>query len=143
MWQRQIHVVSPIWPPRRSREEAEHRRRLWVVDHHEVVVAFEEQRVVEHLLEVDALHCRRPLDVGALQCVVHGLRDGEELVAAVHHLPVGVDADAAEQRDVGGQQLGDAAAVRGRVDVEHPRAPQRFGERSDAFDRPRAPTMPV
>ena len=99
---------------------------LRVVDDHEVVVAVEQQRVVEDLLEVDALHRRRPLDVGALQAVVHGLRDREELVAAVHHLPVGVDADAAQQRDVGGQQLGDAAAVRGGVEVEDPRALQRL-----------------
>ena len=101
-------------------QEAEHRCGLRIVDDDEVVVAVEQQRVVEHLLEVDALHRRGPLDVGALQAVVHGLGDREELVAAVHHLPVGVDADAAEQRDVRREQLGDAAAVRGRVEVEHP-----------------------
>ena len=107
---------------------------LRVVDDHEVVVAFEQQRVVEDLLEVDALHRRRPLDVGALQAVVDGLRDGEELVAAVHHLPVGIDADAAEQGDVGGEQLGDAAAVRGGVEVEHPRPRRGCGELADPFD---------
>ena len=52
----------------------------------------------------------------------------------VHHLPVGVDPDAAQQRDVGGEQLGDAAAVRGGVQVEHPRALQRLGEGPDPVD---------
>ena len=66
---------------------------------------------------------------------MHGLGDGEELVAAVDHLPVGVDADAAQQRDVGGEQLGDAAAVGGGVDVEDPGALQRLGQRPDAVDR--------
>ena len=134
MWQRQIHVVSPHLAAEALAQEAEHGCRLRVVDDHEVVVAFEQQRVVEDLLQVDALHCRSPVDVGALQAVVHGFRDREELVAAVHHLPVGVDADAAEQGDVGRQQLGDAAAVRGRVEVEHPRLTQGCGELADPFD---------
>jgi hypothetical protein len=47
-------------------QEAEHRGRLRIVDDHVVVVTFEQQRVVEHLLEVRALHPRRPLDVGTL-----------------------------------------------------------------------------
>ena len=40
----------------------------------------------------------------------------------------------AQQRHVGGEQLGDAAAVRGGVDVQHPRALQRLGELADALD---------
>ena len=66
MWQRQIHLVSAMRHAERSREEAEHRRRLRVVDDDVVAVALEQQRVVEHLLEVDPLHrrrstrCRRP-----------------------------------------------------------------------------------
>ena len=63
------------------------------------------------------------------------LRHGEELVAAVHHLPLGVDADAAEQRHMGGEQLGDAAAVRGCVDVEDPLAGEWPAELADAFER--------
>ena len=35
---------------------------------------------------------------------------------------------------MGGEQLGDAAAVRGRVHVEHPGALQRLGELADALD---------
>ena len=37
--------------------------------------------------------CARPLDIGALQRVVDGLGHGEELVAAVDHLPFGLDAE--------------------------------------------------
>ena len=44
---------------------------------------------------------------------------------------------------MGGEQLGDAAAVRGRVDVQHPGAPQRLGERADAFERLRLDDVAV
>ena len=74
--------------------------------HDEVPVAFEQQRVVEHPFEVDALHMPRPLDLGTLQRVVHGLRDRKEVVAAVDHLPVGVDPDRLQERHVRGEQLG-------------------------------------
>ena len=110
------------------------RGRLGVVDHDEVPFALEGERVVEHALEVDALHLRRPLDVGALQGVVDRLGDGEELVAAVDHVPFGVDPDVAEQRDVRGEQLGDAAAVRRGVEVEHPGTAQGLGQGTDPFE---------
>ena len=61
----------------------------------------------------------------------------EELVAAVDHLPLGLDAEVAEQRDVRREQLGDAAAVRGRVHVQHPRAAQRRGQLADPLERSR------
>ena len=67
----------------------------------------------------------------------------EELVAAVHHLPVGVDADAAEQRHVGREQLGDAAAVGGGVDVEDPRALQRLGQLAGSGRRRRRRPTPA
>ena len=54
--------------------------------------------VVEDALEVHALHLRGPLDIGALQRVVHGLGDAEELVAAVDDLPVGLEPDIAGER---------------------------------------------
>ena len=100
-----------------------------------VELALEQQRVVEHLLEVGALHRRGPLERRALQRVVHLLRDAEELVAAVDHLPLGLDAEIAQQRDVGGEQLGDAAAVRGGVHVQDPGTGERRGGGADALDR--------
>ena len=39
---------------------------------------------------------------------------------------------------MGREQLGDAAAVGGGVDVEDPRAPERLGQLADALDRVRA-----
>ncbi len=85
----------------------------------EVPVAFYEQCVVEHAFEIYALHRLGPFNVCTLQSVVHRLRDREELVAAVDHLPFRVDAEILQQRDMGGQQLGDPAAVRSGVHVEH------------------------
>ena len=63
--------------------------------------------------------------VHALQGVVHGLGDVEELVVAGDDAPFGVEADVAHQRDEGVQHLGDAAAVRRGVDVEDARALER------------------
>ena len=80
--------------------------------------------------------CGVPLHVrAALQRVVDRLGHREELVAAVDDLPLGLDPEAAQERDVGGEQLGDAAAVRGGVDVEDPGTPEGLGERTDALDR--------
>src|SRR5450756_2175304 len=103
----------------------EQSRRLRIVDYDDVVAVLQQQRVVEDPLEVRALHLRRPLDVSTLECVVDLLGYGEELVAAVQDLPFGVDADAAEQRHVGGQQLRDTAAVGGGAHVQDPRALER------------------
>ena len=134
MWQRHTHFVfGPFTLD--ERDEREQRRRLRVVDHDVVELALEEQRVVEHLLEVRALHRRGPLERRALQRVVHLLRDAEELVAAVDDLPLGLDAEIAQQRDVGGEQLGDAAAVGRGVDVEDPGADERRGGGADPLDR--------
>ena len=123
MWQRQIHLVSGIAPPRRSREEAEHRRGLRVVDDDEVPLALEQQRVVEHLLEVDALHlrrstrCRRP--AGALCTALVTAKNSSLPWITCHSASM---PRLAEQRHVGGEQLGDTAAVRGGVDVQDPGA---------------------
>ena len=50
------------------------------------------ERVLSNALEVCVLHCGCPLDVGALESVVHRLGDLEELVAAADHLPLGLHA---------------------------------------------------
>ena len=89
------------------------------------------------MLEVDALHVRRPLDLGALQRVVHGLGDREEVVAAVDDLPFRFDPEVAQQRNMRRQQFGDAAAVCGCVHMQHASADQWLGELTDPFDRAR------
>ena len=95
MWQRQIHLVSCVRdaealaqvarasPPAAGRASRRSRSRLRAAARCRAPSRGRCARI-----------CVRPLDVGALQRVVHGLGDGEELVAAVDHLPVGVDADA-------------------------------------------------
>ena len=133
MWQRQIHFVLSGRDAVTARVVAD-RRRLRVVDHDEVPLALELQRVVEHAFEVDVLHVRRPLDVGALQRVVDGLGHREELVAAVDHVPFRIYSHVAQQCNMRGEQLGDAAAVRGRVEVQHPGAPQRLGQGPDPLE---------
>ena len=102
MWQRQIHLVSGRLTLE-SPMKLEQRGGLRVVDDDVVPLAVEQQRVLEHLLEVDLLHVGVPRHVRALQRVVHRLGDREELVAAVDDLPLGVDPEALQQRDVGGR----------------------------------------
>ena len=135
MWHRQIHFVPDVSAAATPHELA-HRGRLRVVDDDEVVLAVERERVVDHPLEVDALHRGVPLDIGALQRVVHRLGDAEELVAAVDDLPVDFEAGVSRERDVGREQLGDATAVGGRVDVQDPGSVQRRRELTDAFNGP-------
>ena len=62
------------------------------------------------------------------------LRDAEELVAALHDLPVGFEPDTAQQRHEGGEELGDTAAVRCGVEMEDPEAPERLGQTEDPLD---------
>src|SRR6266511_3875744 len=138
---RQVDVTPP--DPLRARarrrgsiaDEVEERSGLWVVDDDEVVLALEEERVVEKTLEVLTLHLRRPVDVGALQCVVDLLRGGEELVAAVQHLPFRFETDATEQGHVRREELRDTTSVSGRVDVEHACSAHRRRERPNALHR--------
>ena len=113
----------------------EHRGRLRIVHHHVVPVAFELQGVVEYPLEVHPLHLVVPLHLGALERVVDLLRDAEELVAAVDHLPLGVDPEILEQRDVCREELGDPAAVRGRVHVEHSLTAKWRGQLANPLER--------
>ena len=83
-----------------------------------------------------------PLLVGevlgrALQRVVHELRRVEELLAPVDDLPLALEPDVLHERDERVEDLGDAAAERGRRDVHDARALQRLGELADLLDRGR------
>ena len=66
---------------------------------------------------------------------MHQLGDVEELLAPEDHLPVRVEADVAHQRHHRVEDLRDAAAERGRADVEHPLAGQRLRELADLLDQ--------
>jgi len=74
---------------------------------------------------------------------VHRLRDAEELVAAVDDLLLRLDAEIAEQRDVGGEELGDTAPVRGGVDMQDPGTGEGRRGGPDALDRLVAGDLPV
>ncbi len=62
---------------------------------------------------------------------MHGLGDVEELIGAADDLPVGPEADVVHERDQRGEDLGDAAAERGGVDVQDARALEPIGEAQD------------
>ena len=72
----------------------------------------------------------------ALQCVVHGLRDVEELLGAADDPPLDVQADVCHQRHERVVDLGDAAAERGRGQVRDALTLQRLGERADLVHQP-------
>ena len=71
------------------------------------------------------------------------LRDVEELLAPDHDLPVALQPDVAHQRHERVEDLGDAAAHRGRVDVQDPLALERLGQLVDLFDQCLAGEVPV
>ena len=105
--------------------------RLRVVDDHEVVVVREAAHVhevvpLEHRLVGVAQRARVPLER-----VVHLLGDVEELVAAEHDLPVGLQAGVVHQGDEAVEDLRDAPAEAGGVDVQHPLALEGPGQRPD------------
>jgi hypothetical protein len=111
------------------------RGRLWVVDDDHIPITLEAlgvHRVVglEHL----PLLVRDRLLI-ALERVVHQLGDVEELLAAKDHMPVRVQADVAHQRDDRVEDLGDAAAERGRADVEHALPLERLGQLASLLDQ--------
>jgi hypothetical protein len=82
------------------------------VDHDDVEVVGQLGRVRVHPLPVGLAHIVVEVRLGALQRVVHGLRDVEEPVRTLDHDPRRLDAEVVHQRDLRLEQLGDAAAVR-------------------------------
>ena len=66
---------------------------------------------------------------------MHELGGGEELVLAVDHLPLDLEADVAHQRHERVEDLRHAAAERGRREVHDPPALQRLGQLADLVDQ--------
>ena len=114
-------------------EEGRDRGRLRVVDDHVVVRLVEEVGVQVVVVEPDFPHLGSPVVVHALQTVVHRLGDVEELVAALHHLPVGGEAYIVHQRYQRAEDLGDAAAECRRIDVEYAGAAKAIRQPEDFF----------
>ena len=105
--------------------------RLRVVDDDEVILVGELPRV-ELLIAAEDLLVRLAEAVRiALQRVVDHLGDVEEIFCAANDPPLDLEPGILHERDEGVVDLRDAAAERGRRDVENPLAGQRLGQRAD------------
>ena len=125
MWQRQIQLRLLSVAPRRSPIGCG----SWtMIVSHSPFEALGVERV--DLVEQLPLLVAQRL-VGSLQRVVEELGRVEELFLAEDHLPVGVEAGVAHQRHDRVEDLRDAAAERGRADVQDAVALERLRERAD------------
>ena len=86
-------------------EHLEHRGRLRVVDHDDVVVVGQLGGVRVHPLPVGLAHLVVQMRLGALQRVVHRLGDVEEPVGPLDHDPGRLDAEVVHERDLRLEQL--------------------------------------
>src|SRR5215207_9953635 len=93
---------------------------LRVVYHNEVVLFLEQLRVAGRVSEVGLLFCGRQFAWGSLQAIVDRLCYQEEGLIPCDQLPVGQEAQVAQEGYLGAEDLGDSAAVGGCVDVENP-----------------------
>ena len=93
---------------------------------HDVGVEPELGRALAERLTVALEIGVRDLDLGALQRVVHGLRDLEEGQVAGQDLPGGRDAERLRPRHQVAQQLGDPASITRGVDVMQRAPAQRL-----------------
>ncbi len=149
--------VTPPDPAARppAVQDADQTRGLRIVDDHEVPVGSEDVHVLTEGGPVDVPQHGRELDLHPLEAVVELLGEVEERVVPRQDVPLGVQAEAALQGHEGMEDLGDAAAVRGGVQVEDARVLKRRGslldlrdhvipdERSILVDRLRAQLHPV
>jgi len=129
MWQRQIHFPQ--------------RGRLRVVDEDEVVLLLEPVGVEGVVGQVGLLRALGQRVAGALQGVVELLGHLEEALVAGDHLPVGVDPQPAQEGYLRAQELGDPAAVGGRVEVEDAGVTERPRELADLVEERRLDQAPV
>ena len=131
MWQRQIHSLAPSPARASTSPPAAGRGRC-------TRPSPPRQLARVHLVVARA-RCptapSREVLGRALQRVVHELRRVEELLAPVDDLPLAVQPDVLHQRDERVEDLGDAAAERGRRQVDDARALQRLGELADLLDQ--------
>ncbi len=116
-------VAAPDDLRARGAHGAGHPGGLRVVQDHDVVGPQQRRQLVGGVAERRLVRAprlvveRQAVAGGSVQAVVDALRDLEERRVAVDHGPARVDAGAAGVADERPQQLRDAAAARGRVDV--------------------------
>ena len=128
---REVDVAAPDPVPALVGGPAAQPDRLRVVDDDRVPLAFEALGVqrVDLVEQLPLLVAERV--VGSLQRVVEELGRVVELFLAEDHLPVGVEAGVPHQRHDRVEDLRDAAAERGRADVQDAVALERLRERPD------------
>ena len=133
----EVDVAAPDPRARLLRHVSSDRRGLGVMDDDHVPAALDLLRV--HL--VVALE-DRPFLVAervrvALERVVEALGRVVELLAAEHHLPLGLDSHVVHQRDQRVEDLRDAATERGGGQVEHAKALEALRELANLlYERP-------
>jgi len=94
-------------------------QRLGVVNDDRVAILdVKPGRVLEHHLFVDGFVRFRNFDRFALQRIVQLLRTGKEGGSSLDHAPSGLDAHGVHHQREGGEDFGDAAAVKGRADMD-------------------------
>jgi hypothetical protein len=114
---------------------ADHRKRLQIVDDHDIVgEVVPDDVLVDHLF-VDPLFPVGEVDLAALEGIVHLLRDAEKIGRPLDHPPAGLDSKAVHEQRLGGQEFRDAASVIRRIDVSDVKIPERFRFLQDSFDR--------
>src|SRR5207245_9065448 len=84
---------------------------------------------------VGGRQARRRADIGALEPVVHRLRRRKERVRPVEDEPAHIEADIPLQRHKAVQQLGDAPAISGGIDVGDTLSFQLARQREDLRER--------
>ena len=134
---REVDVPAPHPFCGAALEVVDHPHRLRVVHDHEVVVVRVELLRVQGLVgdEDPFLLLGQPLRV-PLQRVVDRLRDVEELVGAADDPPLCLESGALHQRDQRVVDLRDAAAERGRREVDDALPLERLREPADLVHEP-------
>ena len=111
------------------------RKRLGVVGDDDVVAVAELGSALRGLGQVLLALLGGERVVGPLQAVVDRLRDVEEPLIATDQPPLGNEAEVAQERDLGAQDLGHAAAVGSGAQVQHTQPAQGCGQAPQLRDR--------
>jgi hypothetical protein len=124
-------VAAPHHPGTSPPDHLDDPGGLGVVNQHDITGLYQCAQLLgipaEHPLVVGPLSLaeRAAVAKGAIEPVVDPLGDREELRVALDHQPTRVDPCAASIRQERLQHLGDSAAGRRRVDVQHRMAGER------------------
>ena len=110
-------------------------QRLWIMDHDEIKTLAQRFAGQPVVLLVDPFLGLIQTEGVALESIMGDLGAFVELLLRHDDPPLGVQADVAHQRHEGVKDLGNAAAERGGVDVEHPGSLEAFRQLPDLLDQ--------